>query len=62
MARAPTRCRAMSPRKAENAMARLSVQANVSAANVKARRAGRNQKHFFGAGADQVQGYVPPKS
>ncbi len=51
----------MSPRKAENAMARLSVQASVSAANVKARRAGRNQKHFFGSGADQVQGYVPPK-
>lgn len=42
-------------------MARLSVQANVSAANVKARRAGRNQKRFFGSGADQVQGYVPPK-
>ena len=36
----------------------------LSLADAKARKylAEQMEKHFFGAGADQVQGYVPPKS
>ena len=35
----------------------------LSLADAKARKylAEQMEKHFFGAGADQVQGYVPPK-